>query len=161
MIRRCLRGDYEGILGVINEASRVYEGVIPPECWRRPYMSADTLREQILAGVEFFGFDEGGELLGVMGIQHFPDVTLIRHAYVLSSEQGKGVGGKLLKFLLAKTEKPVLIGTWRDTQWSINFYEKHGFRVLDKNMAATLLKKYWVASDIHFANSVVLADNKF
>jgi len=28
------------------------------------------------------------------------------------------------------TDTPILIGTWADASWAINFYKKHGFRVL-------------------------------
>lgn len=161
IIRRLDKKDFEGILAVINDGARRYKGVIPAECWHEPYMTAKSLENDIAAGVVFYGYEENGGLLGVMGLQDFPEVTLIRHAYVLTSEQGKGIGGKLLKDLLAKTEKPVLIGTWRDTAWSIRFYEKHGFKVLQKKDISEQLRIYWKITDAHRDSSVVLADEKW
>lgn len=161
MIRKCLDSDFEDMLSIINDAATAYKGVIPAQCWHEPYMSGEQLKKDIESGIEFYGYEDGGKLAGVMGIQYFPDVTLIRHAYVLTSMQGKGIGGELLTYLVTKTNKPILIGTWRDTEWSIRFYEKHGFRVLEKNEIDKLLKKYWKISEIHRKTSVVLADKNW
>lgn len=91
------------------------------------YMYKDELKHEIEAGVKFWGYEENGELIGVMGIQDVKDVTLIRHAYVCTFKQNLGIGEKLLFHLLRQTYKPVLIGTWADATWAIRFYEKHGF----------------------------------
>ena len=43
-------------------------------------MSVEELCSEIADGVEFWGYEENNELLGVMGLQQVKDVTLIRHA---------------------------------------------------------------------------------
>jgi N-acetylglutamate synthase-like GNAT family acetyltransferase len=156
MIRKCTPGDLAVIYSIINEAAAVYKGVIPTDCWKEPYMPDYELRQEIEHGVEFWGCEQNGELVGVMGIQHVLDVTLIRHAYVCKNLQDKGVGGQLLAFLLKQTQKPILIGTWRDAYWAINFYEKHGFVQVTGDEKDRLLKKYWLVSDRQIQNSVVL-----
>jgi N-acetylglutamate synthase-like GNAT family acetyltransferase len=65
-----------------------------------------------------------------MGLQQVQDVTLIRHAYVLTANQGQGIGARLLSHLCQLTNDPVLIGTWADAVWAIGFYEKHGFQIV-------------------------------
>ena len=95
-------------------------------------MSKEELQKQIDEGVEFWGYTENGKITGVMGIQFKGDVTLIRHAYVRTIERNKGIGRKFLKHLSAKTTTPVLIGTWEDATWAIEFYKKYGFRLLSK-----------------------------
>ena len=55
-------------------------------------MSLAELRVQIEDGIFFWGLERDGQLLGVMGIQDKGDVTLIRHAYVLSNTQKQGIG---------------------------------------------------------------------
>src|ERR1041384_5384333 len=112
MIRPCDTLDVPAIDAIINEAAAKYRGVIPADCWHEPYMSRSQLLKEIADGVELCGWDEGGELLGVMGLQHVRDVTLIRHAYVRRNQQGRGLGGALLNHLLARTTRPVLVGTW-------------------------------------------------
>ena len=67
-------------------------------------------------------------LVGVMGIQEIKNVTLIRHAYTLTSYQGTGIGKSLLQYLLEINQSTcLLVGTWRKATWAIHFYEKFGF----------------------------------
>jgi GNAT superfamily N-acetyltransferase len=159
MIRPCHARDFEAIYAVINDAAQKYEGIIPPDRWKTPYMSADELRHEIDDGVIFWGFEEGGHLVGVMGIQHVKDVTLIRHAYVRSDRQNLGIGQKLLSVLRCRTHLPLLIGTWADADWAIRFYEKHGFKRVSLEEKDRLLKKYWSVPDRQIEASVVLADS--
>jgi len=93
-----------------------------------------------------------------MGVQDVDDVTLIRHAYVSPRAQRGGVGGKLLRSMLAKTDRPVLIGTWADAEWAIAFYVKNGFRVTSREETIRLLKRYWDIPDRQVETSVVLAE---
>ena len=78
MIRPCTDRDFEVICAIINDAAQKYQGIIPQDCWKVPYMPAEELRNEIDQGVNFWGFEESGKLVGVMGIQHVKDVTLIR-----------------------------------------------------------------------------------
>ena len=161
MIRPCGETDFAGILDVINDAARAYRGAIPADCWTEPYMSADECRREIEDGVQFWGYEEAGGLLGVMGIQQVRDVSLIRHAYVRTEKRQKGIGGKLLGALRAQTGLPLLMGTWAAAVWAVRFYEKHGFRLVTPAEKDRLLKKYWSISDRQIETSVVLADEKW
>jgi GNAT superfamily N-acetyltransferase len=93
-------------------------------------MPREEMQGEIDDGVVFWSFEDGSELVGVMGIQKVQDVTLIRHAYVRSDWQKRGIGARLLAHLRGLTEDPILIGTWADAMWAICFYEKHGFRMV-------------------------------
>ncbi len=161
MIRQCRDSDFETIHFIINEAAQVYRGAVPPDRWKDPYMSTSELRHEMDAGVVFWGFEEQGELIGVMGIQGVQDVTLIRHAYVRRHKQNRGVGGELLKFLVTRSGTPVLIGTWAAASWAVRFYEKHGFRKVSQEEKNRLLKKYWSIPERQIETSVVLADQKW
>ena len=159
MIRVCTDSDTGSIYSIINDAAGAYQGVLPGDCWQSPYMSLEELEDEIASGVDFWGYEEGGELVGVMGIQDAGDVTLIRHAYVRTRSRNRGVGGQLLKELRQKTSKPILMGTWIDAVWAIRFYEKHGFRRLSAEESARLLRKYWSISERQIETSVVLAES--
>jgi GNAT superfamily N-acetyltransferase len=157
MIRKLSSLDFDNILCVVNETARAYKGVIPADRWNEPYMPAGELREEMATGVEFYGWKENGELVGVMGIQQVTDVTLIRHAYVLTKRQRSGVGAKLLKHLLKLARTPVvLVGTWEAAWWAIRFYEKNGFRLTSREETNRLLKKYWTIPERQVETSVVL-----
>jgi GNAT superfamily N-acetyltransferase len=130
MIRRCDDRDFELIWTIINDGAQAYKGIIPADRWAVPYMSQEKLRHEIDDGVVFWGYEENETLAGVMGMQEVQEVTLIRHAYVLTSRQRRGIGGSLLSHLLEIAKGPVLIGTWADAVWAICFYEKNGFQLV-------------------------------
>jgi GNAT superfamily N-acetyltransferase len=121
VIVRCSKSDIETICAIINDGAQAYRGVIPADRLDNPYMPFEKLTHEIAAGVEFWGFKEGREFAGVMGIQDVHDVTLIRHAYVRTCSQKRGIGAQLLDHLLKLTARPVLIGTWADATWAIRF----------------------------------------
>jgi len=141
MIRQCQPDGAQQIHFIINEAARAYEGVIPPDCYHQPYMPMEEL-EQEMKRMTFFGWEVNGELVGVMGFEPVKDVTLIRHAYVLPRWQKQGIGSKLLGHLrgLVATSR-LLVGTWVDAHWAIDFYKKHGFSLMPNK--DELLKTYW------------------
>ncbi len=158
MIRPCTREDCDAICAIVNDAARVYRGVIPEDRWKEPYMPMAELIHEIEAGVRFWGHQQDGELDGVMGIQAVDDVTLIRHAYVRPSAQRRGIGGQLLSRLRNETDGVVLVGTWADATWAIRFYQRHGFRLVDSATKNTLLKTYWSIPERQIEESVVLTD---
>jgi GNAT superfamily N-acetyltransferase len=158
MIRRCDDRDFELIWAIINDGAKAYKGIIPADRWTEPYMSREELRRQIDEGVVFWGHGESGTLAAVMGIQQVKDVTLIRHAYVRTSSQKRGIGAQLLSHLRGLTSTPVLIGTWADAVWAIRFYEKCGFQLVGPQDKDRLLRKYWTIPERQIETSVVLAD---
>jgi GNAT superfamily N-acetyltransferase len=157
MIRKLSSSNFDFILKVVNDAAQAYKGVIPDDLWKEPYMSSEELKREINAGIVFYGWVEDDVLLGVMGIQSVKDVTLIRHAYVLTKYQRRGIGGKLLKYLidLAKTSE-ILVGTWASATWAIRFYEKRGFKLVSSEEKNKLLRTYWNIPERQIEASVVL-----
>ena len=119
-------------------------------------MPLDQLLKEIEAGVEFFCVRREGRVVGVMGLQNVADVALIRHAYTLTAEQGSGFGGALLEFLKQKTDRRLLVGTWKAATWAVRFYERRGFRLLSDEEKVRLLKRYWTVPDRQIDESVVL-----
>src|SRR5262245_40236071 len=161
VIRRCEPADFAAILAIVNDAARAYRGHIPADRWHEPYMPADELARELAAEVVFWGYEEAGALVGVMGLQDVRDVTLIRHAYVATALRSRGIGGALLAHLLAATTRPVLIGTWAAATWAIRFYERHGFRIVSPAEKERLLRAYWAIPERQIETSVVLADPRW
>ena len=149
------------MFSIINDAAQAYKGIIPADRWHDPYMPMTELDTQVADGITFSGCEDDGKLVGVMGIQDKGDVTLVRHAYVKTSERRKGIGEALLKHLEKLTSKPVLIGTWADASWAIRFYEKNGYRVLSRAETGRLLRKYWTIPERQVETSVVLANSRW
>ena len=157
MIKEYKKSDSSKILYVINDAAIRYKGVIPDNCWHEPYMPEQELINEFNDGLRMFGYHHNNKLIGVIGIQDAKDVILIRHAYTLTSHQGKGTGSELLKYLLKKNQNShLLVGTWRNAKWAIRFYEKFGFILHARDQSTLLLKKYWKISSSQIKNSLVL-----
>ena len=157
MISEYTKSDTSKILHIINDASLRYKGIIPNNCWNEPYMSKKELTDEFCNGIRMFGYHYYNKLIGVIGVQEVKDVILIRHAYTLTSYQGKGTGSALLEYLLKKNQNSrLLVGTWRNATWAIRFYEKFGFILHAKEQSTLLLKKYWKITSKQIENSVVL-----
>lgn len=162
MIRNCAAGDFDRVLAIINDAAQAYRGVIPDDRWKDPYMPAGELAEEIAAGIDFDGYEiEGAGLVGVMGVQPVEDVTLIRHAYVATAYRRSGIGSALLEGLLARQDRPVLIGTWAAAGWAIAFYRRYGFETVPEPEKTRLLQRYWTVPERQIETSVVLADSRW
>lgn len=161
VIRPCEPCDLLTIHAIINDAAQAYRGIIPEDRWHDPYMPREELQQEIVQGVRFWGYEEGGELIGVIGLQHVQDVSLIRHAYVLTEHQRRGVGTRLLTHLRKQATRPMLAGTWADAVWAIRFYQKHGFRLLSREEKDRLLRRYWSIPERQVETSVVLADQSW
>jgi GNAT superfamily N-acetyltransferase len=157
-IRSCHADERATILAIVNAAAEAYRGVIPADRWHVPYMPSAELDEDIAAGVTFWGYEQEGRLIGVMGFQPVRDVDLIRHAYVLPGNQQRGVGGALLKRLRQTSARQLLVGTWAAADWAIRFYQRHGFALVSPEHKAALLKMYWTIPERQIETSVVLAD---
>jgi GNAT superfamily N-acetyltransferase len=160
VIRRCRDDERDAILTIVNAAAEAYRGVIPADRWHEPYMPADELDAEITAGVVFWGYEDGGELIGVMGIQPAADVDLIRHAYVQPAAQGRGIGGALLEHLMNAATRRVLVGTWAAAEWAIGFYRRHGFVQVGPEEKTRLLQTYWTIPERQIETSVVLSGGR-
>jgi GNAT superfamily N-acetyltransferase len=161
MIRKLADVDFQTIYQIVNDAAVAYKGKIPEDCYHEPYMTQEELRQEIDAGVQFYGVIVDGEVAAVMGIQQVQDVTLIRHAYTLTTHQRMGLGKQLLNHLLALSDtERILVGTWHDASWAIQFYQKHGFKLQSRSETDKLLKRYWKISERQLETSVVLEQRR-
>lgn len=160
-MRPATDADLRSVLAVINDAAEAYRGVIPADCWHRPYMTERALRREVGDGVRFWVIEVGGAVVAAMGLQAVRDVTLIRHAYVAREHQRTGLGGTLLEQLRSRSERPMLVGTWRAATWAVAFYRRHGFELLPDGEAQRLLRRYWSVPARQMAASVVLADSRW
>jgi GNAT superfamily N-acetyltransferase len=160
-IRRCRHDEHSTIFHIVNAAAAAYREVIPADRWHEPYMPLAELEAEIAAGVEFWGCEREGQLMGVMGIQPVRDVDLIRHAYVLPGNQRHGIGATLITHLRSLSTRRMLVGTWSDATWAIRFYQRHGFELVITARSAALFETYWKIPERQVETSVVLANPPF
>lgn len=155
-VRELRSDERDALLAIVNAAAEAYRGVIPADRWHEPYMPRAELEAEIADGVEFWGAEEDGRLLGVMGIQDRGEVALVRHAYVAPGAQRQGVGRGLLRHVRGLVRKPVLVGTWAAAEWAIEFYRRNGFALVPEGRKNALLRKYWSIPERQIETSVVL-----
>ncbi|MDO8790134.1 MAG: GNAT family N-acetyltransferase [Sulfuritalea sp.] len=161
LIRKSRMTDLAAMFAIINEAAQAYRGIIPADRWHEPYMPQDELELEIADGVIFWVAEEDGRLSGVMGFQDKGDVALVRHAYITPTVQRKGIGTRLLRHVESLAGKPVLIGTWADASWAIEFYRRNGYTIVPGSDKDALLRKYWSIPARQIETSVVLADGRW
>ena len=70
-------------------------------------------------------------------------------------------GAKLLRHVESKSDKPILIGTWADASWAIEFYRRNGFTLVSARHKDELLRRYWSIPARQIETSVVLADRRW
>jgi GNAT superfamily N-acetyltransferase len=157
-LRPCREDERDEILAIVNDAAVAYRGVIPADRWHEPYMEGDALDREIASGVRFWGAEESGRLIGVMGVQRAGDFDLIRHAYVRPGAQRGGIGTALLEHLRDRSDRRLLVGTWADAAWAIAFYERHGFELVTPEQKSRLLRAHWDIPERQVETSVVLAN---
>ena len=146
--------DPDEIYAVVDDGSKRYKGVIPEDRYHDPYMPMDELVGE-MKRMRFYGYRKDLKLIGIMAKEPIKDVTLMRHAYVLTEHQGKGIGSKLLAFIEKQIDTEwLLIGTWKSATWAIDFYKKHGYELLDNK--DDLLRKYWDIPERQVETSCVL-----
>jgi GNAT superfamily N-acetyltransferase len=140
---------------VINDAAQAYQGASPSDRFKDFYMPRDELRRQIEHGVRFWGYEQDGQLLGVMNLQDVEDVTLVRHAYVRTIHRRRGIGGRLLSELRSKATRPLLVGTGAAADWILS-----PARVRDgpTGPGVLLLRRYWSVPERQIETSAVLAE---
>lgn len=52
----------------------------------------------------------------------------------------------------------ILIGTWADATWAVEFYRRHEFEQVDARDKVGLLRTYWTVPDRQIETSVALAN---
>ncbi len=161
MIRKCDKDDINTIFEIINDAAQAYKGIIPQDRWKEPYMSKEELLHEIEADVEFWGYEENGQLVGIMGIQQMWEVALIKYAYVRTAKRNQGIGRELLLFLKKLAHKPIVTGAWEDAKWATSFYENNGFQMVSTEEKEEILRKYWCVPERQAQTSVVFADQQW
>ncbi len=161
MIRPYCDADFEQVRATINDAAQAYRGTIPAELYREPWMSAEYLTDELARGVIFYCHESDGTIDAVMGIQEFPDVTLLRHSYVRTAQRRSGLGSLLIEHHKSRTTHPILVGCLKAMTWAISFYQRHGFTIVSDAERDRLRAKYWNLPAAHVANSVVLADRRW
>jgi len=91
----------------------------------------EALRKQINDGQVFYMISEGEDPLGFAAIEERGEGLFLNKFYILTQEQGKGIGQKVFEELLSfyKDKKWIKLQVNRQNYKSINFCFKLGFKI--------------------------------
>ena len=83
---------------VINAAAKWYAEFLPPSEFHSEEMTLESWADEARR-LTWYGALDGGELVGVMGLERVDDVVLFRHGYVLPRCQRQGIAAILQEHL--------------------------------------------------------------
>lgn len=127
---RALRpGDGPAAVSVINTAAEWYQEFLPPAEMQEPEMTLESWREEARR-MTWYGAFDGGDLVGVMGLEYSGDAALLRHAYVLPDRQRQGIAAMLQASLERQVDgvAKIIIGTYADNYKARAALKKAGYR---------------------------------
>ena len=157
-VRTLERADGPAAVTVINAAAAWYAEFLPPEEVEDPEMTA-ALWEDEAGRMTWYGAFAGDDLVGVMGLEYFDDVALLRHAYVLPAWQRQGVAARLHGFIepqVADVAK-IIIGTYEANYQARGALEKGGYELSPDSRA--VLRHYYRIPEDRLRTSVTYEKN--
>jgi len=109
------------LLGLIwLNASLVAHDFIQPNYWRN---NLEAMVTQYIPGAETYVYETDNEIVGFVS---FVDAGTVAAIFVSPAKQGRGVGGKLIRFAKERYNK-LSLTVYSKNMKSRAFYEKHGF----------------------------------
>jgi len=112
-IRQAALSELTELLALLNECELPLEGV------------AEHLRGFLVAR-------DGEALLGVVGLERYDDVGLLRSLAVSPKVRGRGVGGKLVKALMDGARKGNIRAVYLLTETAESFFPRFGFETIPR-----------------------------
>lgn len=91
-----------------------------------PQKKADDLKRLLGEGWSFWMYEADGRILGLIGSH--PESSEIAYLYILPAEQGKGIGGQLLCYVIGQMgEKQPRLWTLNSNRRAEAVYAHYGF----------------------------------
>jgi len=136
-IRKAGFEDVTEVLSVINKSNaEAYRKMIPPQYFKEPLFTYEDVLKKF-EEMNFYVYELEGKVVGVAALEPKGDVANVRLVYVLPQHQRKGVGTSLVKHVEGEAKRlgfKKLRVPYVDAKahWAMNFYEKLGYRVVEK-----------------------------
>jgi len=86
-----------------------------------------------------------GEDIGVVGIDIMPDHVWLKQLFILPRQQRKGVGSFVVNWAIEigrKVGKDVRLQTLKVNSGAVQFYQKHGFELVEETAAHWKLSRH-------------------
>ena len=153
IVRTLAASDGHAAVAVINTAAEWYAEFLPPSEVHEPEMTVGTWAEEARR-MTWYGAFDGGDLVGMMGLEYAGDAALLRHAYVLPNRQRQGISKMLLNHLeqeIADVGK-IIVGTYAANYKARAAFEKAGYQPSPDSEA--VLRRYYDIPEDRLQSSV-------
>ena len=88
----------------------------------------------------FIVAEEGGRVIGAVGLEKFGSIALLRSAVVSNEHRGSGVGGRLVEHILEYAEKDGIEELFLLTTTAENYFPRFGFTRTTRSAVPPALK---------------------
>ncbi len=122
-LRRARDKDWGAIRGLLRESG----------------LPVDDLGPDRLDG--FLVAEDGAALLGLIGLEIYGTIGLLRSLVVAKKARRAGLGGKLVGSLEAAAETAGITQLWLLTIDANRFFERHGYQVVGRDNAPDSIRK--------------------
>lgn len=85
--------------------------------------------------------EEGGEIVGVAGLEVHGDDGVLRSVVVEPSRQGSGLGGRLAATIIASARQAGLRRLYLLTTTAESYFPRHGFRPIPRDEASPAVRE--------------------
>lgn len=85
------------------------------------------------SNIEFYTTKDDEDLVACVGLEMFGDIALLRSLAVRRNSAHKGVGSKLVNFILKESSAKKLKSLFLLTETAAPFFEKLGFITIERN----------------------------
>lgn len=96
----------------------------------------------------FLVAEDGPELVGLIGLQLYGAIGLLRSLVVAREARRLGLGGKLIGALESAAEAAGVTELWLLTIDAENFFERHGFEIMARDEAPASIQQTEEFSDL-------------
>ena len=126
MIRSAKPSDIESLLTVWLNASILAHNFMPASYWASKI--AD-MRDVYLPVSENCVYEKDGVVIGFASIYQ----SSLSALFVSPSQQGKGIGSKLINYIKSK-HRSLDLSVYKENKASIAFYQQHGFTCVGEQL---------------------------
>jgi len=137
-IEHAIDSDLDEILSLVNRVvAEWFIKIIPEEYYKEPFLSKKQF-SQMATFMEFFVVRIEGQIIAVGSFSsRYEETAWIPLMHVHSEYQRMGIGASLIEFLEKKAKsldyKHIKLETDSEAKWAINFYQKHGYTVFQRD----------------------------
>ncbi len=120
MIREFKETDIDSVMTLWLQANTTAHGFIKEEYWEKNFPSV----KEILPQSKVFVFEEQGEIKGFVGLMG----NYIAGIFVSPSDQSRGIGKELLKYIKGKRGE-LSLHVYEKNDRAVSFYKGEGFSI--------------------------------